>query len=198
MNSEVKEWYRKNYGVCSKGREQQSWNQPATTICVEASYFETNIIQSEYRVRNRLLCSSPITAWYVLMKCQNIQQEKNSVSYSKLLMCSIGSGITFFPRYASAVSFILPRTMAEISSGANNFSPCDVVTSMWGLLFFSFTCKTIGSWSWNWHLLLNKCQFWVYCRIQWWAPYCQHAHCIVDMQYSVFISHPHSHAVCKA
>jgi len=176
MNNEVKGWYWKNYRVCSKEKEQQSWNQPATTILCRDKLFQ----EQYYTIRISVLemgcfVYHQLHHGMYFWSFKTYNRKKNSVSYSKPLKCSISSGITFFPRYASAVSFIFPRTMAEISSGANNFSPCDVVTSIWGLLFFSFTCKTTGSWSSNWHLLLNKWQFWVYCRIQWWAPYCQHA-----------------------
>lgn len=164
----------KEYGVCSKGKEQ-SWNLPATTIwCrgkqVQEQYYTIRISVLEIGGFIHHQLHHSMYFWSL----RSYNRKKIACPIQNHLRASIHSGITFFPKYASAVSFILPRTIAEISSGANNFSPCDVVTSMWGLLFFSFTCK-IGSSSCNWHLLLNKRQFWVYCRIQWSTPYCQQA-----------------------
>ena len=59
---------------------------------------------------------------------------------------------------------------------------------LWGKQLFSLRCGNFNvrltvlffhlqnnkQRSCNLYLLLIKCQFWAYCRIQWWAPYCQH------------------------
>lgn len=51
MNTEVKGWYRKNYVVSSKGKEEQSWNQQTNTILCEGKLFQ----EQYYTVRISLL-----------------------------------------------------------------------------------------------------------------------------------------------